>query len=201
MKCFSKIPLHWGVSMLQKNALLSHSIWAICSSAVCRWQGLEVNLALRKKAFRLCIAFLMAWVIQGTLLSVKATMLKSLRIDAGLGNPLITLMMCNVTIMWLSNRQTTVLKSCYSSLNQWRMIANQKKDIEWAVVGMGEYQLASNFSALQVDTRKVFKRQKNRRTRQLEQGSKQHFLVKISKWWSHEKQGTKHNGRDLWSHS
>ena len=95
------------------------------------------------------------WFVTNCKDAVKTTMLKSLRVAAGLGNPpqpyYTNDVECHNVIKQQTNYRAQELPQFVDSMK--RMIENQKKEIERAIVGMGEYKIASEFSELQVDTR------------------------------------------------
>ena len=99
------------------------------------------------------------WFIANCKDAVKTTMLKSLRVAAGLGNPpqpyYTNDVEChNNVIKQQTNYRAQELPQFIDSMK--RMIENQKKEVERAIVGMGEYKISSEFSELQVDTRNFF---------------------------------------------
>ena len=99
------------------------------------------------------------WFIANCKDAVKTTMLKSLRVAAGLGNPpqpyYTNDVEChNNVIKQQTNYRAQELPQFIDSMK--RMIENQKKEVERAVVCMGEYKISLEFSELQIDARKFF---------------------------------------------
>ena len=99
------------------------------------------------------------WFVANCKDAVKSTMLKSLRVAAGLGNPpqpyYTNDVEChNNVIKQQTNYRAQELPNFIDSMK--KMIDNQKKEVERAIIGMGEYKISSEFSELQVDTRKFF---------------------------------------------
>ena len=106
------------------------------------------------------------WFVVNCKEAVKATMLKKLRVAAGLGNPpqpyYTNDVEChNNVIKQQTNYRAQELPQFIESMK--KMIENQKKEIERAIVGMGEYRLSSDFCELQVDTRKFFQKSEAQR--------------------------------------
>ena len=110
------------------------------------------------------------WFVKNCKDTVKMSMLKPVRVVAGLGNPPQPFYTNDVESHNSVIKQH--VKYAAQELPQFvekmkGLIATQKEEIERAVVGMGEYRLANTFKSLAVDTHKYLQRSEKQREKAL----------------------------------
>ena len=99
------------------------------------------------------------WFITNCKQTVEDTMLRPIRIAAGLGNPpepyyTNDVESQNNVIKHQVSYKTQELPQFVSSMQA--MMEAQRREVERASIGMGEYQLAEEYQYLKIEARKIF---------------------------------------------
>jgi len=108
------------------------------------------------------------WFVQNCKSEVKETMIKQLRVKAGLGNPPDPFYTNDVesqnrVIKHQNEYKVQELPQFIESMKT--MMISQKKEIQKAIANLGEYRMASDYQHLGVESRKFFQMSENQRER------------------------------------